>query len=191
MGKVRVVAFPGDRFVLRDETGVRTIGGGRVLLVDAPRHRRRDAYTAERLANLETADAVARVAAYLELCDGLGATTANLVRGVGMSQSAVTRIVADETRFVRMGADEGTAVFVAGDRYQLYTGKLLARVQAHHETTTSAPGLEIERLRQTLEPLVDSRLFRAVLDRLCGEGRLERRGGSVAVPGHTVRMSPM
>jgi selenocysteine-specific elongation factor len=78
---------------------------------------------------------------------------------------------------------------VSRKRYERYTGELLARVGAHHATATSAPGIESERLRQTLTPPVDARLFRVLIDRLCAEALLERRGGLVAEPGHVVRMS--
>jgi len=66
---------------------------------------------------------------------------------------------------------------------------LLRRVRAYHQTVTSAPGIESERLRQSLLPRVDARLFRALIDRLGCEGTLERRGGLLAEPGHVVRMS--
>lgn len=184
-----VVTVPGDRFVLRDETGRRTVGGGSVLLVDAPRHRRGDAETPERLADLETDDVAARVAAYLELCGDLGSGISELARGVGMAAIDVARVISSDERFVRLGAEDNAAIVIAHKRYERYTGELLARVGAHHAAATSASGIESERLRQTLKPRVDARLFRVLIDRLCAEARLERRGGLLAEPGHVVRMS--
>ena len=185
-----VVTAPGDRFVLRDETGRRTVGGGSVLLVDAPRHRRSDADAPARLADLETADPGGRVQAYLELCNDLGSAIAELARAVGLSAVDVAALVSGDDRFVRLRAEDNAGIVVARSRYERYVAELLARVRAHHRTATSAPGLESERLRQTLAPRVDARWFRALVDRLCAEGALERRGALLAEPGHTVRMSP-
>jgi selenocysteine-specific elongation factor len=185
-----VVTAPGDRFVLRDETGQRTVGGGCVLLVDAQRHRRDDSETPVRLAELEAAEPTGRVRAYLELCSDLGVPAAELARGVGMSTAEIVEIVSQDDGFVRLGAEESAAILVARKRYDRYAGELLARVRAHHRDVTSAPGLESEPLRQTLAPRVDARLFRALVDRLCAEGLLERRGAILAEPGHAVRMSP-
>jgi selenocysteine-specific elongation factor len=184
-----VVTVPGDRFVLRDETGRRTVGGGCVLLVDAPRHRPLDVETPERLADLETDDVAARIAAYLELCRDLGSGILELARGVGLATPEVSRVISSDHRFVRLGAEENAAMVVSRRRYERYTGELLARVGAHHAMATSAPGIESERLRQTLTPRVDARLFRVLIDRLCAESLLERRGGFVAQPGHVVSMS--
>lgn len=184
-----VVAVPGDRFVLRDETGRRTVGGGTVLLVDAPRHRPRDVETPERLADLETDDVAARITAYLDLCRDLGSGILELARGVGMTALEISRVISSDDRFVRLGGEESAATVVSRKRYERYTGELMARVGSHHATSTSAPGIESERLRQTLTPRVDARLFRVLIDRLCAEALLERRGGLLAEPGHVVRMS--
>jgi selenocysteine-specific elongation factor len=185
-----VVTAPGDRFVLRDETGQRTVGGGHVLLVDAPRHRSDDRDTPALLADLETSDAAGRAQAYLQLSAELGASLAELSRALSMPQLEIEPLVSDDDRFVRLGADDSTAIFVARSRYERYTNDLLARVEAHHRDVTSAPGLESERLRQSLEPRIDARVFRVLVDRLCLQGRLERRGAIVAVPGHAVHMTP-
>jgi selenocysteine-specific elongation factor len=184
-----VVTVPGDRFVLRDETGRRTVGGGSVLLVDAPRHRPQDVELPERLADLETDDVAARITAYLELRRDLGSGILELARGVGMTTLEISSVMSDDDRFVRLGADESAATWVARKRYERYTGELLARVGTYHAMATSAPGIESERLRQTLTPRVDARLFRVLIDRLCAEALLERRGGLLAEPGHIVRMS--
>jgi len=184
-----IVTAPGDRFVLRDETGCRTVAGGCVLLADAPRHRPSDTHAPARLADLETVDAATRVGAYLELRGDLGSTIPDLARGVGLGTEDVAQVTSDDGRFVRLGAEDGSAVVVARRRYDRYVADLLAAVGAYHATMPSAAGIESERLRQTLVPCVDARLFRVLVDRLCAEGQLERRSGLLAEPDHTVRMN--
>ena len=184
-----MVTAPGERFVLRDETGQRTVGGGYVLLVDAQRHRRGDPDTSARLLDLDAADPGGRAEAYLELCSDLGAPVAELARGVGMPMGRIAELVAHDDRFLRVGPEDATAIWVARRRYDRYTSELLSRVRAHHRDVTSAPGLESELLRQSLIPRVDARVFRAIVDRLCVEGVLERRAAVLAEPGHAVRMS--
>jgi len=185
-----VVTAPGDRFVLRDEAGQRTVGGGHVILVDAQRHRADDRDTTALLADLEISDTAGRVQAYLRLSADLGAPLAELSRALSIPQPEIATLVSGDDRFVRLGVDDNTAMLVARTRYDRYKTELLSRVEAYHRNVTSAPGLESERLRQGLVPRVDARVFRTLVDRLCSEGLLERRGAILAAPGHTVHMSP-
>jgi selenocysteine-specific elongation factor len=185
-----VLTGPGDRFVLRDETGQRTVGGGRVLLVEARRHRHDDCETPKLLSDLEAADSAGRVRAYLELSSGLGAPVTELACALTIPEPEIAELVSGSDRFVRLGGEDGTAMVVTRARYERYTRDLSARVRAHHLDVTSSPGLEIERLRQRLVPRLDARLFRILVDLLCAEGLLERKGAIVSVPGHAVHMSP-
>ena len=62
-------------------------------------------------------------------------------------------------------------------------------MRGFHAETPSASGLELERLRQELEPVLDAKLFRAIVDALAVDGLVERRGGVLADPSHRPSMT--
>ena len=82
-----LVALPDDLFVLRvsDET----VGGGRVLEVNAPRHRRSDAAAVERLAARAAGTPAALVRAALDGLDPCDAATLRDALGVALPLDAV------------------------------------------------------------------------------------------------------
>ena len=184
-----LVALGGDRFVLRDETGQRTLGGGVVLLANASKHARADRAVVEELAGLESDDPATRMAAWLALCSELGAPLEDVARGARVAVGAARALAASEPSFVRVSGGEETPLVASKSRYESYVTRLLSMVAAYHTATPSAPGIELERLRQALDVACQAKVFRAVVDGLVAEGRLERRGGSIAVAGHRQSMS--
>src|SRR5204863_6147627 len=62
-----VLAMRGDRFILRDETARRTLGGGQIVNPFADRHRRSESDVVTRLEQLRGDDRAAAAAAYLAL----------------------------------------------------------------------------------------------------------------------------
>ena len=75
----RVVARQGERFIVRGLTPVVTLGGGSMLDVNAPRHRRFDSTVVTRLESAAAGDTVALVRASLEEA-GLGSVDRETLR---------------------------------------------------------------------------------------------------------------
>src|SRR5512138_1388161 len=182
-------ALPGQRFILRGfavlEGRGKTVGGGRVLAVAAPKRRRGRPEALRQLEVLARGDGDARVAAVLEMAGPAGLDAAALVGRTGLSPRAAS------SALERLGAKGGAVLFdrerrgyVAGTVAQALSTRLLAAIDAFHREHPLAAGVGREEARGRLPPTVDPRLFQRLVAQLADKGELvvegdrpRRRGG--------------
>jgi len=175
----------GDLFVLRDQSGQRTIGGGTVLDPRAPQRKRRSPDRMARLDALRSADPADALRALLALDPGfedLRAFAAD--RGLAAEQAEALRtrlslpvLRAGETGFVHLEA--------RWTRIQDAVATLLA---GFHADNPELPGIAGERLRLTLAPVLPKPLFAAVRERLAAEKRIALQGHWVRLPSHVAEL---
>jgi len=181
-----VVALAGDRFVIRDETNVRTLGGGVVLNPLGRRSRKPvEAY----IHNLETVGVgvePAAVEAMLNLQESLALTAATLAQ---LFNTPIKEIEASlkDPRFVRLslGDEEGFTTASKWNELKAVTTEALTR---HHREEPLAPGLEMESLRTRLPYEVAPRAFRALVDRLAREAPIVRDESVLRLSTHQVKL---
>jgi selenocysteine-specific elongation factor len=184
-----VAALPGHRFILRGfsvlEGRGKTVGGGRVLAVAAPKRRRGRSEALRQLEVLARGDGDARIAAVLEMAGPAGLDVAALVGRTALSPKAVSQALE------RLGA-KGAAVLFDRERRGFASGavaselsaRLLAAVDAFHAAKPLAAGIGREELRGRLPPVADPRLFQRLLAALEEKGELVREGDHVRRRGH-------
>ena len=178
------VAFAGQRFVLRDESAQRTIGGGMVLLPRAPRQPSGE--RAERLALLATGSVAERVEALLWLRPELGVSPLLLSPAARAEEKEVRALLAQGALLALPNAAE-PALLVSAGRYRACVAALIDAVGSFHRSNASVAGIEVERLRVTLADRgweVDGQSIKLVVDGLVGEGQLVRKGARLALPQH-------
>ncbi|RMD86358.1 MAG: selenocysteine-specific translation elongation factor, partial [Candidatus Dadabacteria bacterium] len=175
-----LVAFCGDRFVLRDETASRTLGGGRVLVARAPRRRPDPALAAE-LAALAGGDGPSRIAAFVRAQESIGVDPAVVACELGIAQEEAVELARRAPELVLLPSSENPALIAAAARYQSWAEQIERAVAAYHERVPSSPGMEVERLTAGRHR---SEEVRVLLDGLVAKGRLVLRAGRVALPGH-------
>jgi selenocysteine-specific elongation factor len=183
------VVFPGDRFVLRDETASRTLGGGVVLVARARRHGRRDTDIVARLRALEGGDDAERLRAFAGIVDGLGPTPEEAARGTGIPPDRVLAVAAADDELALVPEASDPQLLVLRERWDGYLAGMLAELSAFHEKHPKLGGMELERLRARPGFDLDARLFRSVVDGLVADGRIDRRGSRVMLPGHEASLS--
>ena len=183
-----IAAASGDRFVLRDTTAQRTIGGGQFLDLRAPARKRR---TPERMAQIEAhaiADPEAALSALLDrpphsssICRPSPATARwrvprwmSCVQRIGVLQIPVAGGV--------LGLSPATWM-------KLKRG-LLAALETFHAANPDLPGAGLERLRLQLEPRLPAPGFPAFLQGLASKHEIGLDGAWVRLPGHEVRLTP-
>ncbi|MGH7839929.1 MAG: selenocysteine-specific translation elongation factor, partial [Candidatus Binataceae bacterium] len=167
-----VVALAGDRFVVRDETNVRTIGGGVVLNPLGRRSRRPlDAYLSNLNALGEDWGASA-VEAMLNLQERLALTASNLAQLFNAPVAEIVETLKDSC-FIRLslGDEEG---FTTALKWNELKRAALDALTRHHRDEPLAAGLEMEAMRTRLPYEVAPRAFRALLERLARESDLVR-----------------
>ncbi|TKT69101.1 selenocysteine-specific translation elongation factor [Aquamicrobium sp. LC103] len=174
----------GDRFVIRDTSARRTIGGGRFLDLRAPSRRRR---SPERRAQLEAMAITTPSAALARLLDAppylLDIATFARDRALGEDETAA---LASDT--IRIPPDTGSMV-MAPARWLRLRQRLLADLDAYHAENPDQPGIGLERLRMLGEIRPPAPVFRMILQGLQRRGEVSLDGAWVRRPGHVVRFS--
>ena len=179
-----IAAAVGDRFIVRDTSGQRTLGGGRFLDLRAPARKRRGP---ERVAQLDAsaiADPKGALCRLLRLPPGYVDLSA-FARDRALTDSEIERIVAQEGA-LRVAHRGGAAAFAPETWLQLKVN-LRAALEKFHAQNPALAGPSAEQLRLALEPRLPPNVFAATLSRLSTEGVL-LQGGWVHLMTHKVAM---
>ena len=182
-----IAATAGDRFVLRDTTAQRTIGGGKFLDLRAPSRKRR---TPERLAQLQAhviEDPARALAALLDIAPHYVDLTA-FARDRALSDTQ-TQAVCEGLNVVIATAGERLFALSASVWLQ-FKRSLLATLQTFHAGNPDLPGIGLERLRLQLEPRLPAPAFLSVLQGLVRNKEIALDGAWVRLSGHEVRLTP-
>ncbi len=182
-----VVGLAGDRFVIRDETSQRTIGGGIILNPLGRRARKPLETYRERLLALHENRGAAALEALLNLQESFAETPARIAQLMNSQLAEIERDLAD-ARFVKLslGDEEGFTTRVKWEELKRFALEALA---AHHEAEPLAAGLEMEALRSRLPYEIAARSFRAVLDRLARESEIVREESILRLKSHRVEVA--
>jgi selenocysteine-specific elongation factor len=181
-----IAAASGDRFVVRDTTSQRTIGGGTFLDLRAPARKRR---TPERLALLRAHridDAEAALAMMLDIAPRFVELSA-FARDRALSASQVQEIV-ERLSIVASQTADGTFAMSAPAWLELKR-TLVAKLQAFHADNPDLPGIGFERLRLQLEPRLPAPALLSVLHGLVRTKDIALDGAWVRLAGHEVRLT--
>ena len=179
-----IAAAVGDRFVIRDTTAQRTIGGGRFLDLRAPARKRS---TAQRLAQLE-ACALTDPAAALAALLGRAPFQVDLdafARDRALAPSAIDELVAGG-HVVRV---TGTTLGLSPAVWAQLKRALIDALKQFHGEHPDLQGIGLERLRLQLEPRLPAPSFLAMLQSLARAREVALDGAWVRLPGHAVRLS--
>jgi selenocysteine-specific elongation factor len=181
-----VVALAGDRFVVRDETNVRTLGGG-IVLNPLGRSSRRplDAYRRNLIA-LRDSSGPDAIEALINLQDNLAPGAARVAQLLNQPLKEIERALAD-ARFIKLsvGDEEG---FTTRSKWEELKRFATAALAAHHKAEPLSPGMDMESMRSRLPYEVAPRAFRALVDRLGREIDLVREESVLRLKTHKVKL---
>ncbi|MDP3715047.1 MAG: SelB C-terminal domain-containing protein, partial [Burkholderiales bacterium] len=171
-------ALHGDRFILRDQSAARTIGGGAVIDTLPPERRGKARDAA--LVALESADHET----------ALAALAANPNRPVDLAHFEVAfnllpeivAIACSDAGLLPLGKERRIAITHA--RLDALHNAVVKQVLAFHTAQPQAPGLEIDTLHKSLAPELDADAFGHALRLLTEHKRFEIHGALARKPGH-------
>lgn len=172
-----------DRFVLRDASASRTVGGGCILDLRAPERRRRSPERLAQLTALGLADPAKALCGLLTL-PPYHADLDGFVRDRALGTEAAGELAA-ALGLVRIGA-----LAMLPENWQALAQAAAERLDAWHIDHPDLPGIGLERLRLAIAARLPAPLFRTALTRLANDGTLVVTGSWVRRPGHEVRLSP-
>jgi selenocysteine-specific elongation factor len=181
-----VVALSGDRFIVRDQTNVRTLGGG--LVLNPLGHKVRKPLEAYRknLDALRERSGAPSMEALLNLQETLALTPGGIAQLLNLPIAEVD-IALKDPRFVKlsMGDEEG---YTTANKWGELKTFALAALTRHHAAEPLSPGLEMEDLRTRLPYQIGARNYRALADRLARETDLVREESTLRLKTHRVKL---
>ena len=185
-----VLVLPGDHFIVRQFSPVVTVGGGAVLDPLARRPMLRDTGRAAFLETLERQDDGETLAAMTERAL-LGLGYEEIVARTGWTEEEIQAALENlrGTGRVRTVSTE-PVVLVSGKLFEDVRKKIIERVERFQRENPLLPGIAREDLRASLGKRVRGETFRAALEELTGEKKLDVRGEVVKKAGSEIALLP-
>lgn len=181
-----VGALAGDRFVLRDQSALRTLGGGQVVDIFPPTRNRR---TPARLA-------------LLQYCAGnpvdkiLAEMLEHSAAGVDLNRVAINWNCSEEDMQhmyqqlpMRVVNTATTSLAFAERVWQQLADSIVSGLAHLHEQEPDSLGAGRERLRRVTLPALSAEAFNQQVDELLSAGRLAQSGPWLHLPDHKVRLN--
>lgn len=183
-----VVALRGDRFILRDQTAQRTIGGGEVVNPFAHRHRRSETGIPEQLARLRTPDLAAACRAYLEVQGDFASSLETIYQGVSGREEEVAAVLSRDPEVMPLPDRDHPEAYTVLEKWKRLQEEVTRTLAGFHQGSPLSRGMEMESLRSGLSFSFSPKIFRAVMDRLVGEGIALREDSLLRLPSHRVTL---
>ena len=182
-----IAAAAGDRFVVRDTSAQRTIGGGRLLDLRAPMRKRRTPARLAQLDALSLSEPARVLAALLELPPHF-ADLSTFARDWTLSVPQ-TASIAEELNIVGASA-AGTVYGMSTPAALRLKCSVLAKLQEFHAENPDLPGIALERLRLQIAPALPKPAFTSFLQPLLLDREIGLDGAWVRLAGHEARLTP-
>ncbi|MBC8870374.1 MAG: selenocysteine-specific translation elongation factor [Planctomycetes bacterium] len=178
-----VVAGPGDRYILRTLSPVRTVGGGMIVEGIPGKLKRKRPNLYEELH--ERAQAVSDDRRFVEYCVRTARTLAASVTDLAVR----TKLLRDHVKEILRDLTDQNRVFALKPGLYMHCdaaadarGHVLEMVGDYHRRSPESLGITLEQLRA--DSHMDNNVLDGVIDLLKSEGRLVDRSGRVAAAEH-------
>jgi selenocysteine-specific elongation factor len=182
-----VLAMRGDRFIIRDETAQRTLGGGRIIHPWAQRHKRKETGLEARLEVLGREYSPALIENFLDESPEFVTPFTAVTQFLNLTEED-TQHRLDQTKGIVTFTSEGEKSYSTGQKWQNFRSRTLDSLAEFHRSHPLAPGMDMEELRGKLPFSVPTRLFRSLVDQLVGQKAIARDGNSLRLPEYTVQL---
>jgi selenocysteine-specific elongation factor len=141
-------ALHGDRFILRDQSALRTVGGGRVVDPFPPPSRRRRAQRLAALRALEQPDPREALQALLNLEQPQGLAWHGFVTARNLAADTAAAMLAGVPH--RLIVDEKVERLFTSRQIEAFDNALRQTLATHHQKAPDSPGLTLEALHRGL-----------------------------------------
>jgi selenocysteine-specific elongation factor len=184
----RLVAVPGDRFVIRSYSPVVTIGGGTLLDVSPPRFKRKAPALLAHLQLLERGGAAEVVEEHIRHA-GVSGVRLQALSGRVPFGPARLRSLLDELQAAGVVLAVDRDWFLHRDTRDRLRGETLRALEEFHRLHPLKSGVSREELRGTVGGS-DERVFAYFLDAFEAEELVRSERDKVRLASHSVRLTP-
>ena len=185
----KTLLLPGDRFILRQFSPAATLGGGVVIDVKAPRHRRNDASISKYLEVLEKGSRTEILQAMAAVAPN-GLALGEILARTGWLETEIRDAASSlcEKGHLRTVAEQ-PLILASASSVANCTSALRSAVEAYHQANPLLPGIPRQELRARVKnPRLE--LFETSLRDLLAAGALNVSGDIVQQSGRRVELTP-
>lgn len=175
-------ALHGDRFILRDQSALRTLGGGAVVDAFPPVTRRRRAQRLAALAALEQSTPAEALAASLALEPPGGIDARAFATLWNLDEAGQRSLRAGVAH--RSIVDAGRELLFATGQIERYAAAVSEHLAAFHRKHPDSPGVSQDHLQRSVRDKPAGAVFALLLRQLVKEGALKRSGPHIALATH-------
>lgn len=177
-----VGALFGDRFILRDQSARRTLGGGSVIDPWPPERGRRKP---ERIAQLQAAQSDDAATALTALCalPGAAVDLQGFAAARNLGPEALKAVMAS-SKMAEVGGFAATSERIDG-----WKSLMLETLAGFHKRHAELPGLVADKFRLAMPERLSPALFEALRQSLIAAKRIEVDGPWARLPGHAVALT--
>ena len=181
-----IAAWAGQRFILRDQSAKRTLGGG-LILDPLPPARQGNTLRLARLAALNASDATTAFASLLAV-SVRGFDLDTFVQPWNLTAPECEALLA--THPVKVCRDEDARIVVRTDHWHALRDQIVDVLGAYHGRHPEMLGLSDAGVHAAIRPLVAKSLLRHAVAELRDAGILARRGAVIHLCGHRAQPTP-
>ena len=174
-----IATQPSEHFLIRSYSPMHTIGGGRILEVNAKRHRRFDSAVTERLETVATGDLSLIVKQRLKQAGAHGIGLDELAAELGVGTDVLEQTVAD---FNAIGIGEDR--WVGSRAYDSVLSELALTIENFHQTQPLKNGLDIGSLTSQLASKSSPEVTRHAVKRLVADKQLLNTNEVLSIAGY-------
>ncbi len=177
-----VGALHGDRFILRDQSALRTLAGGMVVDAFPPATRRRRSLRVSALAALDQPTPALALAAALALQPATGINAHAFATQWNLTEAERAALWAATPH--RSLLEGGQLLLFSPVQIERYAAALTGHLTAFHRKQPDSPGLTQEQLLRAVRDKPVVALFAPLLRQLIKDGALKRTGAHHALTNH-------
>ena len=182
-------AFYKDRFIIRTFSPLNTIGGGDVLDIAPPRHKRFDAAALAGIRRFEGALEDAAEQFFRKTPDKSRTAeevSFGLWAGLKTVEDTIQKLV-NSGRLKKIAADKDKRYIVA-DAWPPLLQKALAAVKKYFAANPHKPFIPLADLHSSMSGAADEPMFKTAVEELAASGAVVRKEGGLTLPGFEARL---
>ncbi|MEM7408469.1 MAG: selenocysteine-specific translation elongation factor [Pseudomonadota bacterium] len=180
-----MAAWVGDRFIIRDQSARRTIGGGEVLDAQPPARGRARPERLTLLSRISLTEPTTTLALQAD-ASPQGVQVEEFQRNWNLTGAQLNSALDGVT--VKLCGRDDARIAISEPHWRGLREAALAVVTEWHIDNPERAGIERPRLKHRLPVRVDDATFAAVVSELRAENALRVHGNLLAIPGHQVQL---
>jgi len=179
-------ALRGDRFIIRDQSALRTLGGGQVVDPFPPPTRRHRTQLVQALQAMESPTAGAALACLLALESPYGIER----RAFSLAWNLLPQALQDAEDAAAgtvphaLVGEGHSALWFTRAQLKRYEERVSEALSAHHRRNPDSPGLSQEQLARQVRDKPSAAVFVLLMAQWARSGTLRRNGSALALAGH-------